>query len=264
VLEFVKDDVRIAMTLEVRPSDDAAFALTQRVLASDSTAARAAILQRFSRTSAEIRRVDRIDAKLMTRAEFEQGSNNAGTSTSPNTDPNQSLWVVAIGGDVLPQFSRGLAFTWGIYLVSADNGDILGMLAGPGPWPPYFDSMPNRAGAVPTGPASSSGMVETGEIAVCPGLGLVGARVRVEARNCADAGAEVHLVFIGNPGETNGTVGSFSLPPAMPDGAGRVVIDFTVATVLSDVHGEGGGPTRRGTYRIISKPLYCGASFKVT
>jgi hypothetical protein len=92
----------------------------------------------------------------MTRREFEQGSNNAGTSTSPNTDLSQVIWVVAISGEVVPQFGRGSVFTWGIYLVNADNGDILGMLAGAGPWPSYFDSLPNRDGIAPIGPSASA------------------------------------------------------------------------------------------------------------
>lgn len=122
-----------------------------------SSAAREAILQRFSRTSSEIRRIDRIDAKRMTRGEFEQASNNSGTSTSPYTDPHQVIWVVAISGEVVPQFGRGLVFTWGIYLVSADNGDTLGMLAGGDAWPPYFDGLPNRDALM--GPTSSPAVV---------------------------------------------------------------------------------------------------------
>ena len=106
--------------------------------------ARTAVLERFSRITSEIRRVDRIDAKLMTRREFEQASGPNGTSTSPNWDPNQVIWVVAISGEVVPQFSRGLVFPWGIYLVSVDSGDIIGMRAGAGPWPSYFDGLPDR------------------------------------------------------------------------------------------------------------------------
>jgi hypothetical protein len=107
-----------------------------------ASAARTAVLERFSRITSEIRRIDRIDAKLMTRDEFEQAS--APGATSPYTDPNQVIWVVAISGEVVPQFGQGSVLPWGIYLVAADNGDILGMLAGGGPWPSYFDGLPDR------------------------------------------------------------------------------------------------------------------------
>ena len=108
-----------------------------------ASAARTAVLERFSRITSEIRRIDRIDAKLMTRREFEQAS-DPGTSTSPYTDPNQVIWVVAISGEVVPQFGHGSVLPWGIYLVAADSGDIIGMLAGAGPWPSYFDGLPDR------------------------------------------------------------------------------------------------------------------------
>jgi len=109
-----------------------------------ASAARTAVLERFSRITSEIRRIDRIDAKLMTRREFEQASDPGRTSTSPYTDPNQVIWVVAISGEVVPQFGQGSVLPWGIYLVAADSGDILGMLAGGGPWPSYFDGLPDR------------------------------------------------------------------------------------------------------------------------
>ena len=111
---------------------------------------------------------------------------------------------------------------------------------------------------------SGCGAVEVGEIAVCSGAGPVGTRIRIEGRNCADPGADVQLVLVGNPGETDGTVGSYSLPAIVPDSAGRFAVDFVIPVSLDTVHGEGGGPTRAGTYRIISKPLYCGAKLTVS
>ncbi len=131
------------------------------------SSARDAIVQRFSRTSAEIRRVDRIDAKLMTRAEFERAAKTG--SSSPNADPNQLVWVVAIGGDVVPAFSRGQAFAWGIYLVSADTGEVASMLAGSDSWPPYFDVLPDRAsdgtspGTLPICPPGQSPLLDVAQ-----------------------------------------------------------------------------------------------------
>lgn len=127
---------------------------------------------------------------------------------------------------------------------------------------PIVSSAPGSP-ASPSAPAGC-GAVEVGQIAVCPGAGPVGTHVRIDGRNCADSGAYVQLVLVGNPGETDGTVGSYSLPTVVPDASGRFVVEFTVPAVLDTVHGEGSGPTRPGAYRIISKPLYCGAKFSVT
>jgi len=126
---------------------------------------------------------------------------------------------------------------------------------------PTISSAPGPSGA---SASPACGAVEVGEISVCPGAGPVGTRVRIEGRNCADPGAYVQLVLVGNPGETDGTAGSYSPPTVVPDATGRFALEFTVPAVLDTVHGEGGGPTRPGTYRIISKPLYCGAKFSVT
>lgn len=118
--------------------------------------------------------------------------------------------------------------------------------------------------ATPTATAPAGcGAVEVGEISVCPGTAAVGTRIRIEGRGCADPGAQVHLVLVGNPSETDGTVGSYAVPFVQPDSAGRFAVEFVVPAVLDTVHGEGGGPTRPGTYRIISKPLYCGAHLTV-
>jgi hypothetical protein len=115
-------------------------------------------------------------------------------------------------------------------------------------------------------PPSSTGCgkIEVGELFICPGQGTVGTLVHVEARNCADAGAEVQLVLVGNRGETDGTIGSYTLPRGVPDSAGVTVLEFRIPMVLNDVHGEGGGSTTSGRYRIISKPMYCAAELVVT
>src|SRR5438552_15312888 len=100
---------------------------------------------------------------------------------------------------------------------------------------PTLSSTPGPSGA---SPSPACGAVEVGEITVCPGAGPVGTRVRIEGRNCADPGAYVQFVLIGNRGETDGTVGSYSLATVVPDGAGRFAIEFTVPAGLEAVHGE--------------------------
>jgi hypothetical protein len=53
------------------------------------------------------------------------------------------------------------------------------------------------------------------------------------------------------------------LPSVTPDASGQFSLEFAIPAVLGDIHGEGGGSTRPGIYRVISKPLYCGAKLTV-
>ncbi len=230
-----------------------------------------------------IDRVDRVEAKLVTLGEA-MSAMQAQAGSLNGFDPATPVWAIALRGEM--HAIRGLVDVGpgsALFVLDAQTGQSVIWYSSPLAWPAGFDSLLDRA-APTTPPATASpapsstpvsagsaspsaatcAAVEVGEISVCPGSGAVGTRVRIDARNCADPGAEVHLGLVGNSGETDGTVGSFSLPPATPDALGRVVIEFTVPAVLADVHGEGGGPTRPGTYRIISKPLYCGAAFRVT
>jgi hypothetical protein len=92
----------------------------------------------------EILAANRSAAKQLTAAEFEVGI--AQTHTTPtNYDPARQIWAVAIGGQVMPQFSRGKTFNYAIYIVDAQTGTITGTLAGnAGSWPLNFDSLPDH------------------------------------------------------------------------------------------------------------------------
>jgi hypothetical protein len=84
---------------------------------------------------------NRTAAKQLTLAEFEAGIGQNHTSPA-NFDPLRQVWVVAVGGKVIPQFSHGKAFAYAIYIVDTQTGMITGALAGnAGVWPPNFDSL---------------------------------------------------------------------------------------------------------------------------
>jgi hypothetical protein len=90
---------------------------------------------------AEVRRIDRIETKLMTRGEFELAS----PSGSTTLDLSAPLWVVAVGGEIAPQLARGATFTSATFLVDANSGLIVGLSASGDRWPAYFDALPNHA-----------------------------------------------------------------------------------------------------------------------
>jgi hypothetical protein len=92
------------------------------------------------RLSSEVRRIDRIELKLMTRGEFEHAQANGMTSL----DETAPVWVVAVAGEITPQFSRGARLASATYLVDANTGSVIGVNAGGDPWPTYFDALPNH------------------------------------------------------------------------------------------------------------------------
>jgi len=98
------------------------------------------VIDRFSRPTAEAPTVTRIQAKLMTREEFERAQVNGG---SAGVDRTLWVWVVAIAGRVTPQFGHGITFPSATYLVDASTGSVLGLNAGSESWPAYFDVLPD-------------------------------------------------------------------------------------------------------------------------
>jgi hypothetical protein len=102
--------------------------------------ARSAVIARIRALSGEVSRVDRIEAKLMRRSDFETRVQPSG---SAQFDGSRWIWAVAVAGEIRPQFGHGTTFSWGIFLVDAQNGDILGLVAGAGTWPTYFDALPD-------------------------------------------------------------------------------------------------------------------------
>jgi hypothetical protein len=92
------------------------------------------------RMTAEVHRVDRIEVKLVTRGEFER----AQPSGAASFDESAPVWVVAVAGDISPQFARGATFTSASFLVDANSGSIIGVTARAERWPAYFDALPNH------------------------------------------------------------------------------------------------------------------------
>jgi hypothetical protein len=101
--------------------------------------ARSAVIGRIRELSLELLRVERIEAKLMQRSEFERVQ----PSGSAQIDGNRWIWAVAVAGEIRPPVGRGATFPWGVYLVDAQSGDMLGLVAGSGSWPAYFDALPD-------------------------------------------------------------------------------------------------------------------------
>ena len=92
------------------------------------------------RLTTEVHRVDRIEVKLVTRGEFER----AQPSGAASFDESAPVWVVAVAGEISPQFARGATFTSASFLVDANNGSIIGVTARAERWPAYFDALPNH------------------------------------------------------------------------------------------------------------------------
>jgi hypothetical protein len=90
--------------------------------------------------TAEVRRIDRIEVKLMTRGEYEQ----AQPSGTIGVDLSAPLWVIALAGEITPQFARGASFASAAYLVDANTGSVIGVTAGAERWPAFFDALPNH------------------------------------------------------------------------------------------------------------------------
>jgi hypothetical protein len=114
--------------------------------------ARSAIIARIRALSGEVLSVQRIEAKLMRRSDFE----HVQPSGSAQYDGNRWIWTVAVAGEIRPQFAHGATFPWGVYLIDAQSGDVLGLLAGSGSWPAYFDALPDAAGASSVGPGTAA------------------------------------------------------------------------------------------------------------
>jgi hypothetical protein len=69
---------------------------------------------------------------------FEKASASPWGASSP--DPDRRVWVVAISGDITPQFGQGDSFAWAVMVYDATTGAPITMQAGSRTaWPPYFD-----------------------------------------------------------------------------------------------------------------------------
>jgi hypothetical protein len=86
-------------------------------------------------------RVDRIEAKLTTYATW-KASRPDPVSGPVSTSPSLLVWVVAVGGEIQPQFGHGEILTWDEFVYDAATGNILGDAGNNDVrWPPGFDSL---------------------------------------------------------------------------------------------------------------------------
>ena len=80
------------------------------------------------RLSAEVRRIDRIEAKLMTWRDY-LASGDPDAQKPGAADERAPVWIVAVSGEIVPQFGRGSTFNWGVFTVDGTDGQITSLSA---------------------------------------------------------------------------------------------------------------------------------------
>lgn len=105
-------------------------------------------IARIERLTLVNRRIDRLKAVRSTwDAVYTARADNTTLPKAPA--PTTQVWVVAVAGDVVPQFSRGKHFAWAVFVINADTGDPMatfaGPDAGPGAWPAFFTTLRDLA-----------------------------------------------------------------------------------------------------------------------
>lgn len=158
----------LALTLVVLPTgpngSEAAQTHPNYVTVQPSVA-RTAVLDQVRARTAEVERIDRIEAKLTTWGDLLSVHT---PGILPTTwDSARSIWVVALRGAVHPVGARGRTFDWAIYAFDATTGNlVLSNANSVGAWPAHFDLLVDRGHDVVGGlsPASRS--------PVAPALGL--------------------------------------------------------------------------------------------
>ncbi len=99
--------------------------------------------------SAEVRRIDRIEAKLMTWHEY-LASGDPGAYKPAAAEDSAPVWIVAVAGEIVPQFGHGLTFNWGVFTIDGTDGGITSLTArNDGPWPAFFDALPDHPAPSP-------------------------------------------------------------------------------------------------------------------
>jgi len=123
-----------------RPADATIDTITSPAAASSPAGdARADIVARVRGMTGEILRVDRMAAKRMRWSDFENVAHTGNLQVD-----DRMIWAVAVSGEIQPQFARGQTFSWGVYVIDAQTGDINGLSAGRENWPPFFDVLPDQ------------------------------------------------------------------------------------------------------------------------
>ena len=101
------------------------------------------------RLSAEVRRIDRIEAKLMTWHEY-LASGDPGAHKPAAADDSAPVWIVAVAGQIVPEFGHGATFNWGVFTIDGTEGGITSLTArNDGRWPAFFDALPDHPAPSP-------------------------------------------------------------------------------------------------------------------
>jgi len=96
------------------------------------------------RLTAEVRRIYRIEAKLMAWREY-LASGDPGAYKPPAADDDAPVWIVAVAGEIVPAFGHGLTFNWGVFTIDGTDGGITSLTArNDGAWPAFFDVLPDH------------------------------------------------------------------------------------------------------------------------
>jgi len=99
--------------------------------------------------SAEVRRIDRIEVKLMTWREY-LASGDPGAYKPAAADDGAPVWIVAVAGEIVPAFGHGLTFNWGVFTIDGTDGGITSLTArNDGAWPAFFDALPDHPAPSP-------------------------------------------------------------------------------------------------------------------
>lgn len=94
--------------------------------------------------TAEVRRIDRMEAKLMTWREY-VSSGDPGAQKPSAADDSAPVWIVAVSGEIVPQFGRGATFIWGVFTIDGTTGNVASLIARTdGLWPAFFDALPDH------------------------------------------------------------------------------------------------------------------------
>jgi len=98
------------------------------------------LLDRTRQLSAEVLRVDRIEAKRTTWADLQMadGSRDQVSGIAPST----SIIVVAVGGLYRTAFGHGQLYPWGVLVYDAATGSPVASFArADSVWPAFFDEI---------------------------------------------------------------------------------------------------------------------------
>lgn len=99
--------------------------------------------------TAEFKNAARVEAKETTWGTLRQSSDmfkDAQPASTLEVASSEPVWVVAVSGDVVPEYAGGKSFKYGVIVYDAKTSAVLGMSArnGNGDWPQWFAELPDN------------------------------------------------------------------------------------------------------------------------